>query len=56
MTLSAKKAISWTYLKSHFEEIFGNLHYSRVSQLARHADPRVRGGDGIAQLFDGDDH
>lgn len=45
-----------TDLKGHFEEVFGDLHHSRVSQLSRHTDPGVRGDDRVAQLLDGDDH
>lgn len=55
-TLSAGTGSSCTNLKGHFEEVFGDLHHSRVSQLSWHTDPGVWGDDCVAQFLDGDDH
>jgi len=43
------------YVEGHLQDIFGDLHDARVSQLPGHTHPGVGGGHGVAQLPDGDD-
>lgn len=46
---------SATHLKGHLQDILGDLHDARVSQLPGDAHPGVGGGHGVAQLLDGVD-
>ena len=49
-------AVHWTHIEGHFQNVLGDLHDTRVSHLACHADPRVGRRHGVTELLNGNNY